>query len=57
MSHLEIMRKLHAWSQDFDRVLKRIASLTYELDTPWDSGINSIFSGKDLRLVLLHVSC
>jgi len=48
MSHPEIMRELHAWHQGCDRVLKRITSLTYKLDTPWDPDISSIFSAKDL---------
>ena len=48
MSHPEIMRELQAWHQGFDKVLKRIASLTYELDTQWDPGINSIFGAEDL---------
>jgi len=32
-SRCEAVRKLHAWRKDFDRALKRIASIAYELDT------------------------
>jgi len=46
-SHSETVRKLRAWRKDFDRALKRIASIAYELDSPWDSGINSVFSSDD----------
>ena len=34
MSHSEIVRKLHAWCKYPDRVLKRSASITDELDIP-----------------------
>jgi len=30
MNHPETARKLHAWCKDFDRALKKIASITYE---------------------------
>jgi len=33
MRHHEIVRELHAWHQGSDTVLKRIAFLTYELNT------------------------
>jgi len=44
MSHPEATKKLHAWCKDFDRTLKRIASIAYELDGPWDPGSSSVFS-------------
>ena len=44
-SHLEAVRKLHAWRTDFDRILKRSAFIAYELDIPWDSGIDSLQQG------------
>ena len=39
------VRKLHARRTCSYRVLKRITSITYELDIPWDSGICMVFSG------------
>ena len=44
MSRSETVRKLHAWPKDFDRARKMIAYIAYELDSPWDSDIDSIFS-------------
>ena len=32
MNHYETMRKLHAWCTDSERILKKIASIPYELD-------------------------
>ena len=46
-SHSEVARKLHAWRKDFDRALKRIASITYKLNNPWDPSISSVFSEDD----------
>ena len=34
MSRCEAVRKLHAWRKDFDKTLKKIASIAYELDNP-----------------------
>ena len=44
----ETVRKLHAWRKDFDRALKRIASIACELDSPCDPGISSVFSKDDV---------
>jgi len=33
-SHLEAVRKLHAWRTDFDKSLNRRASITYESNNP-----------------------
>ena len=49
-SHPEAMRKLHAWRTDFDRILKRSASIAYGLDSPWDPGISFVFSREDASL-------
>ena len=46
-SHSETTRKLHAWRKDFEMTLKRIAYIAYELDSPWDPGISSVFSQDD----------
>jgi len=32
-SHPEAVRKLHAWRTDFDKILKRSAAITYEVNT------------------------
>ena len=53
MSCSEVVRKLHAWPKDFDRALKRIASIAYELDSPWDPGISSVFSRDDMSWSIL----
>ena len=50
----ETVRKLHARRTNSCRVLRRIASITCELDISWDLGISLIFSEKDLTLI--HVS-
>jgi len=42
-SRCEAVRKLHAWHKDFNRALKRIAFIAYELDSPWDPDISSVF--------------
>jgi len=36
---------------DSERILKKIASITYELDISWDSGVGSILNGNDSLLV------
>ena len=46
-SHPEVVRKLHAWRIYFDTILKRSASIAYELNTLWDPGISSVFSRND----------
>ena len=46
-SHPEAVRKLHAWSTDFDKSLKRSAFIAYELNSLWDSGISFVFSRDD----------
>jgi len=46
-SRCEAARKFHAWRKDFDRTLKRIVSIAYELDSPWDPGISSVFDKDD----------
>ena len=48
--HSEIARKLHAWRTYPDRVLKRSASSTNELDITWDLGIGSVFSRDESLL-------
>lgn len=52
-NHSETVRKLHAWRADFKRILKRIVSITYELDILWDPGIDLV-SVERIRLFLLH---
>ena len=47
-SHPESVRELHAWRTDFDKVLKRVASITYESNSPWDPGISSVFGEGDV---------
>ena len=49
--HSEILRKLHAWHTDFERVLKRIVSITYELDILWDPSVSSALNKDDSLLV------
>ena len=46
-SHPEVARKLYARCKDFDRALKRIALITYESNSPRDSGISSVFCEND----------
>ena len=46
-SHPEVVRKLHAWCTDFDKSLKRSVSIAYESNSPWDPGINFVFSRDD----------
>ena len=46
-SYLEAVRKLHAWRTYLDKILKRSASIAYELYTPLDPGISSAFSRDD----------
>ena len=41
-SHSETVRKLHVRRKDFDRALKRIVSIAYELDNLWDPSISSV---------------
>jgi len=48
------VRKLHAWRKDFDRAVKMIASIAYELDNLWDLGISSASAGM-MRLGLLSM--
>ena len=48
MSHPEAVRKLHDWRTDFDKTLKRIAFITYESNSPLDSGISSVFGEDDV---------
>ena len=56
MSRSEAVRKLHAWpKEDFDRALKRIASIACEFDSPWDPGISSVFSRDDAPWSTLYV--
>jgi len=47
LNHPEAVRKLHVWRTYFDRILRESASIAYELNTPWDSGISSVFSRDD----------
>jgi len=47
-SHPKVMRMLHTWHTDFDRILKRSASIAHELHTPCDSGISFVFSRDDV---------
>ena len=54
MSRSEAVRKLHVWPKDFDRALKRIASIAYELDSPWDPDISSVFSRNDVPWSTLY---
>jgi len=35
-SHSETVRKLHAWRTNSKMILKKIVSITYELDNSWD---------------------
>jgi len=44
------VRKIHARCTGFYRVLRRIASITHELDIPWDPVVNLVFSGEDMTL-------
>lgn len=44
-------RKLQAQHTGSNRILKRIAFSTIDLNIPQDLGINSIFSEKDLTLI------
>jgi len=62
-SFFEAARKLHTWRKDFDGALKMIASIAYELDSPWDLGIGSVFSRDDapwstlyalIELIIFH---
>ena len=46
-SHAEIIRKLRTLRTYFDKILKKSASIAYELNTQWDSGISFIFSRDD----------
>jgi len=46
-SHPEIVRKLHVWRKDFDKNMKRSASIAYESNSPWNLGISSVFSRND----------
>jgi len=50
-SHSETVRKLHDWRTNFEMILKRIASITYELNIPWDPGFGSAFTRDDLLLL------
>ena len=47
MFHLDIMMTLHNQRTCSFRILKRNASITYELDIPWDLGISHTFNGTD----------
>ena len=47
MNHPEAVRKLHTWRPNFDKSLKRGATIAYESNSPWDLGISSIFSRDD----------
>jgi len=42
------MMKLHAFRTSFDKILKRSASVIYELDISWDPDIGPAFIGDDL---------
>jgi len=53
-SRSEAVRKLHAWRKDFDRTLKRIAFIAYELDSIWDPSINFVFSRDDRACSTLY---
>ena len=53
-SHSETVRKLHAWRTDFERILMRIASITYELDIPWDPGVGSALNMDDSLLLAAY---
>ena len=46
-SHPEAVRNLHAWGTDFDKSLKRSVFIAYELNSPWDPSICSVFSKND----------
>ena len=54
-SHSEAVRKLHAWRKDFDRALKRIASIAYELIAHGILVLVSSSAGM-MRLGLLSMS-
>ena len=53
------MRKLHARYTDSYRVLRRIASIIYELNVTWNFCISPVFGGEDSTLfdacTLLHL--
>jgi len=53
-SHLEAVRELHAWRTNFDRILKRSVFIVYELNTPWDPSVSSVFSRDDAPLSTLY---
>ena len=53
-SHPETVTKLHVWRTCCNRVLKRIAFITYELDISWDPDIGAVFVGDDLSR---HTAC
>ena len=55
LSH-SIVRKLHVWRTDFERILKRITFITYELDIQWDLGVGSAFNMDDLLVVASYAS-
>ena len=46
----ETVSKLYARRTGSYRLLKRIASITHELDISWDPGISPIFSGENSTL-------
>ena len=50
-SHSETVRKLHAWCTDSERILKKIASITYEFNISWDTGVGSALNRDDSLLV------
>ena len=54
-SHPKAIRKLHACRTDFDKILKRSASISYELNVLLDPGISSIFSKDDAPLSVIDV--
>ena len=53
-SHLEVVRKLHAWHIDFNRILKRSAFIAYEL-TFHEILISVLSSAGMMSLCLLSV--
>jgi len=52
-SHPEAVKKLYTWRSDFDKILKKSIFIAYELDIPWDLGINSVFSRDDAPLSVI----
>ena len=54
-SHYETVKKLRVWLIDSEKVLKRIASITYDLDIPLDPGVSSALNMDNSLLVAVCV--